>query len=53
MHEDWVAFNRRKLLRMTAGGLTGSLFLPLVPIRLASGSCADWPCGLSHLSLGQ
>ena len=36
MDTAWMELNRRKLLRMTAGGLMGSLFLPLVPIRLAS-----------------
>ena len=36
MPENWMELNRRKLLQMTAGGLAGSLFLPLVPLKLAS-----------------
>ena len=36
MHDDWIEMTRRKLLRMTAGGVVGSLFLPLVPLKLAS-----------------
>ena len=38
MHKDWMDINRRKMLRMGAGGLMGSLFLPLVPIKLAAAS---------------
>ena len=36
MQHDFIEINRRKMLRLTAAGALGSLFLPLVPLKLAA-----------------